>query len=214
MDCSGSNHQNEPFLIDFNYATYTGDVHVPTFISPYSSPEIVMDYEYKNDHTFTTDDDVYALGVLLYYFVEYKYPIPTRKMNYRKMMDYEIVLFKKNKKDFGDLITKSLIGIAFRNNITSFLNTLFIVSENPNLQILTSDYYYALKDPTLKKFVDRENYYVYILISLICFVIFGGVLLSLCLFCRLCCKCIKNPFKKKKKGRQDYYENFDDISFD
>ena len=198
------NKNYEPHLINFNHSTFEGDTFVPDFVSEFSSPEMVMHYNQSKIYHFTSKDDVYSMGVLLYFMYERIVPIESSLLKYNLMVSKEIVFYSGDLMSILETIQKSLIVFSLRLNLNDFHIWVVENLTKSSLNTLDSHSFYRLNNPKMISF--QSNYLcLLILIIVISLIFIIGISISLCMFCKcLYYKMSRGLSRKKRRQGQEY----------
>lgn len=205
------NYNLEPYIIDFNNSTFAGDMEVPSFISHFRSPEIVHSFNANSMHRFSLKDDIYSMGVLLYFILKGRLPLEDHNFRYHVMITEEILLDKQDYRDVIDILKASLVVQEQRLSTVPFDNLVRAKLEKPSGEQLKEMSYYTLENPVLMP-VGSNKSMVVATVLLIAFVFTFLLVVCFLMYCRRCCqKMFSSVFKPKtkRKAREYLFDDFD-----
>lgn len=195
-----------PYLIDFQEAGMSPlQIHI-NFLHYYSSPEMVIAWDQNAYFDYSNLSDVYGLGVILYYLVVGYFPVKHWSLNLPDILLCQIKFPRRQRTDFIGLIMNTIILEEDRSSAQEFYNLIQICLDNPNPLKTDQPFYYTFDHPFLIVDNHQRDGILYVVICIIIFVVFAGILISFAVCYKNIlkyCPCLR---KTKKKGRVDSME--------
>jgi serine/threonine protein kinase len=137
---------NNPLIIDYDVSVRINQTQMPRGTLSYMPPEIVQHFIFEEELRYTSEMDVYALGVIFYKLVKHNVPIEMKSLKYNKMLNSPIEFNKSDYKNFYEFVFKTVQPASNRigNNEAKFL--LNEMEDAPFSEKLRKTVSYKLKD--------------------------------------------------------------------